>query len=63
MKQKREMIIRASINKESSESFNCEREESKLKEKKYPGLNLLKQKLQYDNDLDGETIKQEIIES
>jgi hypothetical protein len=36
------MLIQKSIKKESSEEIDFEREESKLKEKKYPGLHLLK---------------------
>jgi len=37
--------------------FDYEQEQEKLKNKKYPGLALLKQKLTYDNELDGETVQ------
>lgn len=49
-------MLQQSLKKQPSEEIDFEREEAKIKAKKYPGLHLLKQKLQYDNDLDGETV-------
>lgn len=39
-----------SLNRQPSEELDYEKEEEKLKNMKYPGLHLLKQKLKYDNE-------------
>ena len=53
-KEKRENAL--NLKNQPEEEFDYAKEQEKLQNKRYPGLSLLKQKLNYDNELDGETV-------